>query len=153
MLVGYGVEHVVYGVCLIVARLTASATVQRFEVEAVAPLVILGECHLPQLLRRWKFVYELLGRWHGVIAVRILNAHIDEVNLVAVGGIGVTNLQHFGILLGLRHAHRNVCLVGLCLYYSEFYALVFQNVVHLLGVACLQFLHTTGRNEVCALFV
>ena len=111
MFIGYGVKHVVYGVCLIVAWFTASATVQRFEVEAVAPLVILWECHLPQLLRRWKFVYELFGLWHNIVAVRILHAHIYEVDAVAVGGVGVANLQHLGILLGLRHAHRNVCFV------------------------------------------
>ena len=71
---------------------------------------------------------------YDIFSLIVLDAHVDEPDLVAIGAIGIANLQGIGIELGLVNPFSHILLVALRLYHGKFLPLVFQNVVCFLGV-------------------
>ena len=85
--------------------------------------------------------------------MHVLDAHVDEIDLVTVGGIRIAYLEHFRILLCLRHTDSRVRLVGLGFNDREFYSVVFEDIIYLLRVPRLDALNTSRSDEVCPLLV
>ena len=137
-LLGNSLQNVLDGNFLIVARLAATTSIQSTEIKLVSPRVLIGERHLPQILWRRKTVYIIFLAGDDIFSLIVLNAHVDEPDLITIGAIGVTNLQGIGIELCLVNAFCHILLVTLCLYHGKFHSLVFKDVVCLLGilVAC-----------------
>ena len=152
LLVGDSCEHIVNGDLLIVPWHSSAAYVERLEVEPVSPIVGLGKSHLPQLVGRGEGVDQLFGGRNDIVAECVLHAHVDEIDLIAVGGIGVANLQHCGIEFGLLHTGRHIFFIGLGFNHGEFDTLVLEDIIGFFRMSVdTQFLHASGR-DVCALF-
>ena len=93
------------------------------------------------------FMYILFLAGYDIIPLVVLHAHVDEPYLIAVGTVGVANLQRVGIRLGLPHALRHILLVALGLDHRQFDTLVFKDIVGLLRV-----LVTSRRDTTTILF-
>ena len=92
---GDGLQHPLDGDVLVVAALEVAALVlEGHGGEAVAPGVCLGKGQVPEFLRRG-----IAGHF----AFRA-GLHVDAVDALAVGGIGVADGQLPGVVLRLRHA-------------------------------------------------
>ena len=133
-LLGYGLQHILDGYLLIVARLAAFRTFKWTKIELIAPRILFWEGHLPQILWRREIVYILFLAGDDICALAILHAHVDEPYFIAIGAIGIANLQCIGILLCLIYSCRYIQFVALRLYHRQFDTLVFKDIVCLLRV-------------------
>src|ERR1700733_1896631 len=93
--------------------------------KAVTPRIHLGVRHRPQLIRRGilRRLAFLAGR------------HVDAVDALAVGGIGVADCHLSGVVLGLRHPFGQRLIPGLSLNDSQLGVAILQNVICLQRIA------------------
>ena len=145
-------QHLVDGNLLIVARRAVSVAVESAEVKVVSPLVVVWKSHLPQLLWSRESLRRSFFAWNDIFAVVVFHAHVDSPNLVAVSGIGISYVEHFGIAFCLFHSFAHVSLVAFGFYHGKFLSTVFQHVVCLLGILVFYSFHSSRRNLVCPLF-
>ena len=104
---------------LIVARLLHAIAVERLFVQFVAPQIRLTVDARPEFVRTGESVHEVF--------VETLAVHL--VDVVSVRGVGETDTQHIGILLGLGHTFSIAQLVALGFHDGEFHALVDEDIV------------------------
>lgn len=100
-------------------------------------------------------MYILFLAGYDIIPLVVLHAHVDEPYLIAIGAIGIANLQGISILLGLPHTFRHILLVALGFYHRQFDTLVFKDIVGLLRVLVASRRDTTTIlfSRVCASFI
>ena len=87
--------------------------------EAVAPGVRLGERHVPEFVRRG------IARRLAFLA----GLHVDAVDALAVGGIGVADRHLSGVVLGLRHAFGQFFVPCFSLDDGELGVAIDQNII------------------------
>jgi hypothetical protein len=127
-LVGDGRQHPVDGDVLVVTPLEVPAPVLEGHCgEAVPPRVLDGEGPVPELLRRGE------GRQLGLVA----GLHVDAVDALPVGGVGMANGKASGVVLGLPHPFGQRLVPGLGLHDGQLGVPVLEDVVGSQGLATL----------------
>ena len=109
-------------------------------------MVLFREGHLPQVLWCWEGINIVLLAGDDVFSLTRLDTHIDEPNLIAIGAIGIANLQRIGIEFSLPHTFRHVFLVTLCLNHCQFHTLVFKDIISLLRILIASSRDASRRN-------